>query len=126
MSFVFLSVDSPKARSAAVPVLQEEGVPFIDVGMGLIEIGPGSAILGQLRVVTVTTGDEGGLSSIPMSSPSTENVYDQNIQVCELNALNAAFAVMRWKRLRGFYVDSALENVSVYHLDGNTVINERR
>jgi hypothetical protein len=34
-----------------------------------------------------------------------DDVYRTNIQIAELNALNAAIAVIRFKQLRGFYVD---------------------
>jgi len=34
-----------------------------------------------------------------------EVIYRSNIQVADLNALNAALAVMRWKQFMGFYLD---------------------
>jgi len=34
-----------------------------------------------------------------------ENLYRTNIQISELNALNAALAVIRFKQLRGFYFE---------------------
>ena len=36
-----------------------------------------------------------------------ENVYRTNIQIAELNALNACLAVIRFKQLRGFYLEEA-------------------
>lgn len=39
-----------------------------------------------------------------------EDVYRTNIQIAELNALNAAIAVIRFKQLRGFYVDDVQGN----------------
>lgn len=33
--------------------------------------------------------------------------YRTNVQISELNALNAALAVLRYKQLRGFYVDDS-------------------
>ena len=37
-----------------------------------------------------------------------EALYRSNIQVADLNALNAALAVMRWKQYMGFYLDQEL------------------
>lgn len=39
------------------------------------------------------------------SSVSAEDAYRSNIQIADLNALNAVLAVGTWKRLCGFYVD---------------------
>jgi hypothetical protein len=35
-----------------------------------------------------------------------EALYSSNIQVADMNALNAMFAVIRWKQHFGFYTDS--------------------
>ena len=40
-----------------------------------------------------------------------DDLYRTNIQTAELNALNAAFAVIRFKQLRGFY----LEEIPFHH-----------
>jgi hypothetical protein len=44
--------------------------------------------------------------------------------VADLNALNAALAVIRWKKLFGFYSDLEEEHHSVYVIDGNSIANE--
>jgi hypothetical protein len=41
-----------------------------------------------------------------------DDIYRRNVQIAELNALNASIAMIRYKQLRGFYVD---DNQS-YHL----------
>lgn len=45
--------------------------------------------------------------------------YLTNIQIAELNALNAAFAVIKWKKLCGFYQDSENEHHGSYTLSLN-------
>ena len=40
-----------------------------------------------------------------------------------LNALNAALAVIRWKKHRGFYLDLGREDRSTYTIDGNHMGN---
>ena len=43
---------------------------------------------------------EKGLAEI---NDGPENLYRTNVQIVELNALNAALAVIRYKQLRAFY-----------------------
>jgi hypothetical protein len=38
----------------------------------------------------------------------------RNIQVADLNMLSAALAVVKWKKLRGFYTDQVREHHSLY------------
>ena len=37
-----------------------------------------------------------------------DDIYKNNIQISEINALNACLAVIRYKQLKGFYVDDNL------------------
>jgi hypothetical protein len=50
-------------------------------------------------------------------------VYRTNIQVVELNAFNAALAVIRWKQYVGFYADETNQHHSLYVLPTNTLLN---
>lgn len=52
------------------------------------------------------------------------NEYDVNIQIADLNALNAALAVIKWKKLMGFYQDLDLEHHCTYTIGGNLLHNE--
>lgn len=52
------------------------------------------------------------------------NDYSLNIQIADLNALNAALAVVKWKKLSGFYLDLGREHNSIYAISDNTLINE--
>jgi hypothetical protein len=61
---------------------------------------------------------------IPLSKVDDGNEYDRNIQTAELNALNAALAVIKWKKLCGFYIDLEKEHHSTYSIDGNEMTNE--
>ncbi|MBK8460316.1 MAG: ThiF family adenylyltransferase, partial [Micropruina sp.] len=55
--------------------------------------------------------------------PPGEDDYSSNIQVAELNALNAALAVIRWKRHLGFYAAHSMTNQTVYKLYLNELRN---
>ena len=59
-----------------------------------------------------------------MATDDEDDLYSRNIQVADLNALNAALAVGRWKRMSGFYLDLENEHHTVYVVDGNQLLNE--
>ena len=123
MDFVFLAVDKGEARRFIVEWLEESGVPFIDVGMGVEEVD--GRLLGQLRVSTVTDQSREKVhTTLPMEDRDDLDDYSSNIQIAELNALNAALAVIKWKKLLGFYADLEKEHTTLYQIDGNHLINE--
>lgn len=126
-TFVFLCLDAGEAKAAIIAELERLGLPFIDVGMGLHLVD--GALVGQLRVTTSTPAMRDQVhakSRIPLQGAGLDDIYARNIQVADLNMLNAAFAVLRWKRLRGFYVDLEQEHFSLFTLDGNHLLNEDR
>lgn len=123
MDFVFLCLDRGADRHVVVDRLEEWGLPFIDVGMG-VDLA-GDALRGILRVTTSTDRKRDHFRKrAPFSDGGAENDYSRNIQIADLNALNAALAVVKWKKLRGFYQDLERENCSAYTINGNTVANE--
>ena len=123
MDFVFLCVDNGEARRLIIEYLVSAGVPLIDVGMGLIlESGK---ILGSARTTTVTTAQTGHVGRrISFAAAGPDDVYEQNIQVADMNALNAALAVIRWKKLMGFYADEEREHHSNYMVYSNHLSND--
>lgn len=122
--FVFICIDDGLARCFIIEKLEEFGVSFIDVGMGLVLCE--DALCGIVRVTTSTPAMRNHVRSrVSLSTEEDDkNEYDKNIQVADLNALNAALAVMKWKKLWGFYVDLEKEHHSSYTIDGNTIDNE--
>lgn len=88
------------------------GIPFIDVGMGLDrKRGP---LSGMLRVTYYSAERARELRDRRLAElvDGADDIYRTNIQICELNALNACLAVIRFKQLRGFYFDET----DPYHL----------
>jgi hypothetical protein len=41
-----------------------------------------------------------------------------------LNSLSASLEVIRWKKLRGFYLDLEREHLTTFTIDGNHLVNE--
>lgn len=122
MAFVFLAAESSAAKALIPGKLIEFGVPFIDVGMGLYEEGGGLG--GMLRTTTITPERSAHLATrISSGGGGADDPYAQNIQIAELNALNAALAVIKWKKLCGFYRDEEREHNCLYVIGGDTLIN---
>ena len=112
VTFAFVCVDKGSARAGIFDLLISRGIPFIDVGMGLDrKRGP---INGMLRS-TYYSADHGQKvrdKSLAEMSDQPDDIYRTNIQISEINALNACLAVIRFKQLRGFY----FEETPYYHL----------
>lgn len=123
MEFVFLSMDGGGNKRTVVERLKAVQIPFIDVGMGLELIG--GAIGGLLTLTSCSKAKNDHLDRrISFVDGAGENDYARNIQVADLNALNAALAVVKWKKIVGFYHDFVHEHFNAYTLDGNKLANE--
>ncbi len=123
--FVFICIDDGPAKAVIIQKLEEFGLSFIDVGMGIFLRD--DALGGVLRVTTSTPSKRDHVRSmhrIPMQKADGENEYERNIQVSELNAMNAALAIIKWKKLWLFYFDLEHEHHSTYAIDGNETTNE--
>lgn len=112
VTFAFVCVDKGASRAGIFDLLLSKQIPFIDVGMGLKRRE--GALSGMLRA-TYYSAQEGQKvrdANLAPTADDPDDEYRTNIQIGELNALNACLAVMRFKQLRGFY----LEGVPSYHL----------
>jgi len=122
ITFAFLSLDAGDAKRAIVEKLEAIGAAFIDVGMGL-ELD-GDSLGGILRVTASTPQKRDHIAQrISFAATTDEDIYASNIQVADLNALNAILAVGKWKKIRGFYRDLEREHHCTYTTDGNLLIN---
>lgn len=125
LEFVFLCLDRGAAKKLIVEYLETFGTPFVDVGLGVYLVD--GALAGVVRVSTSTAAQRSHIHTkfrIPFSDGDENNEYATNIQVADLNALNAALAVIKWKKLFGFYMDLEQEHHCVYTIDGNALTNE--
>jgi hypothetical protein len=123
MDFVFLCIDAGDAKKLIVENLDKFGIPFIDVGMGveLVE----DSLRGILRITTSTAERRQHFRQrVSLAGAGDNPDYDRNIQIADLNALNAALAVVKWKKLYGFYLDFEKEHNSTYTIDGNMLLSE--
>ncbi len=124
MTFVFLAMDSGPAKKLIVEKLEEYNLPFIDAGLGVYRSG--DALAGIVRVTTSTPSHRRHLWDGQRLSfaVAEDDEYESNIQIADLNALNAVLAVLKWKKLFGFYADLEHELYTAYTIDGSHLLNE--
>jgi uncharacterized protein DUF6791/ThiF family protein len=118
MQFVFMCLDSGELKDPTMRTLEEAAIPFIDSGMGL-QVRNG-ALSGIVRATTSTPTKRDhvrGNHRISFAPALGPNDYSRNIQVADLNALNAVLAVIKWKKLCGFYHDLTQEHHTTYVLE---------
>jgi ThiF family len=125
MTFVFLAVDDQTGKEPIVRRLEVLNIPFVDVGIGVYEAD--GRLAGLVRT-TVSAGSyrtrAAARSRICPGGGHDEGIYGRDIQTADLNALNAALAVIAWKKLMGFYNDLGHERFSAYVIDTNNMIND--
>lgn len=119
-TFVFLAAADAEQRPAIMAWLRERGIGFIDVGMGLRQ--EGSGLTGLLRSTLYPPGSTSTLPVTPAAAPGQDD-YSTNIQVADLNALNALLAVIQWKRTLGYYATHTAADETVYKLFLNELRN---
>ena len=118
MDFVFICIDDGPPKRLLMDSLHEFQKPFVDVGMGIYE--GDSGLGGIIRVTLSTPGKWDHMRSrISTAEGDGDNAYRRNIQVADLNAMNAALAVMRWKQHLGFYMDFVNEHHFTYGIEVN-------
>ena len=123
LNFVFLCLDRGEAKRIVVQRLIANGTPFVEVGMGVLLNG--GQLSGIVRVTTSTaeTRNKAG-RHICYGSDAEANEYATNIQIAELNALNAALAVIQWKKLIGVYCDMRGDFYTGYSIATGEIVSE--
>lgn len=122
--FAFICMDPGTPKRLLVEYLETNSIPFVDVGMWLELVD--DTLTGILRVTASTPEKREHVREhkrISFTDAGIDNLYSKNIQIADLNALNAALAVVKWKKLFGFYADLEREHNSLYLISGNTLIN---
>jgi len=122
MTFVFLTMDPGPGKRLIVEKLEEYALPFIDTGMGVLRTGD------VLRgIVTATTSIPGHREHVRANKRITftdgGDDYNHNIQIADLNMLNAALAVIKWKKLYGVYADDEHELFTAYTIAASQLLN---
>lgn len=122
MDYVFICVDKNAVRKMITDYFASAGIPFSDVGLGVNVVD--NKLTGAVRVTSATRDKNDHLPLRIFSEDSNNNEYGTNIQIAELNALNAIFAIIKWKKLSGIYVDLENEHHSSYSISTSKIFNE--
>lgn len=121
--FVFICVDKGSVRRLIAEAFRTFATCFIDVGMG-VNMTDDERLWGTCRVTTSTPATrEIAESQIP-SADREDELYGSNIQIADFNCINAALAVMRWKRLCGIYLLDRDEYDATFNVNLNQLSNK--
>lgn len=120
LTFVFVCIDNGPARRTIVDALLAKRIPFVDVGMGLQLVD--GRIMGTVRAVLGTEAKSDHLADRVPFADEPDDLYALNIQVADLNAINAALAVIRWKQMLGFYQDNERAHTLLYSFNANHLL----
>jgi hypothetical protein len=121
--FVFVAVDKPQVRKIILQGLMARKIPFIDVGMGL-DLDKDSSVSGICRYTVGLPDFNSHVEQVVSFDDGPEENLYRNIQVADMNMLNAALAVIKWKKLRGFYADSRREHHGQYSITSGSLVKE--
>ena len=123
LNFVFICLDKGRVKQEIATFLEAVGASFVDVGMG-VHIGENN-LLATVRVTASSPSTRGLFRKHVSFTDAEDNVYATNIQIADLNMLNAALAVLRWKKLAGFYQDLENEHHITYSTNVNQFLSEK-
>lgn len=104
VTFAFVCVDNGDSRKEIFDILIRMRIPFIDTGLGVKRSLAGD-LSGMLRATYFSTEDANRVREKKCANESEDpnNLYKSNIQISELNALNACMAILQYKQIKGFY-----------------------
>lgn len=111
--FVFIAVDHGPSRGLVARYLIARGIPFIDVGIGIDKRTETLKLHARARVTLITPSTAHLIDTLPVADDTDEAVYG-NIQLSELNALNANLALIRYKQHLQFFTDEVNASVINY------------
>lgn len=125
--FVFICVDKASVRKLISETLESSEVPFIDVGMDVQLLKVEQTLIGSCRITTSTPKKRDHFARrVSLQEDSVNDMYAANIQIADLNALNAILAIIKWKKYCGFYQDLIHEHQSVYDTNAHHLIKDER
>lgn len=122
-AFVFVAIDDAKARKVILEGLINMKVPFIDVGID-VALDKNSSLRGMCRFTVGTPDHHGHIGEVVSFTDNLPDDVYRNIQVADLNMLNASMAVIKWKKLRDFYADDMREHHSLYTVATHSLTKE--
>lgn len=124
---VFVCVDSGKARKLIADAIANSEAVMFDTGMG-VKMSEQSELFAIVRLSTLDRSSADlAVEAMPTGTNDDDNLYGTNVQVGDLNCLNAYLAVEAWKKRFGFYYSRAKPHLTTYTTaSGSMAANEAR
>ena len=122
LDFVFISIDSGLARKIIADYLNQAGIPFIDSGID-ISNRENNTLEASSRVTLVSGENTDAAMDMLSYGEIKGELYSSNVQIAEINSLNACHSIIEWKKFVGFYADDKANAFqSVYDSQDNRII----
>lgn len=124
--FIFICIDDSPSKADIVEFLERENIAYADCGMG-VDASNGQ-LAGIIRTTLGTPENKGQARSkgrINFAAVNEDEDYETNVQIAELNAMNAVLAVVQWKKRFGVYRDSVKEDHITYTIDVGMLANDK-
>lgn len=122
LDFVFICIDKSEVKKPIFEYLESLNISFIDTGIGVSRVD--DSLIGMVRTTTSTNKMRNHVWKDRVSFADEEDEdYSSNIQIAEINALNAVFAIMKWKKIYRFFNDLEKEHHSSYSINVNHLEN---
>lgn len=121
--FVFICIDSGESKKIIVDKLIEKKIPFIDSGIG---IKKKETLSGQIRASLFDESNYDEVSKYIDFSIDGEDVYNTNVQIAEINSLNAVMAIIKWKQYFGIYSDTEKNRQDIYSIEVGEFAHENK
>jgi len=123
--FVFLCVDTGLSRKLISIYLRDKRIPFVDVGMDIQMIPEDCSLIGTCRATLATADKHDHFDQVaPQGDDTDGDLYRSNIQVADMNALNATLAVIKWKQFCRFYSDRFKVHHTTYSVDSHSLTRD--
>ena len=123
MSFVFICIDNSPVKKSLFDFLIENKIPFIDTGIGIKKESNGLSGIVRVNLCSSTKKDH-LKNHISFSDNDRDNAYSTNIQIADINALNASLAIIKWKKTLDFYSDMEKEYTNFYTINTQSLVNQ--
>lgn len=120
--FVFISIDKGEIKREIFGYLVNNGISFVDVGIGVEAVN--EQLIGMVRTTASSPKQRSHTDAKVSFEDAEDAAYSTNIQIAELNALNASLAVIKWKKISGFYQDLNQEHHSIYTINVDMLTDE--
>lgn len=123
---IFLCVDKGGVRKLVLNRLGRNSV-LIDVGLGVELVPETNELLGLCRVTCISSKKRDHANQrLSLGDGDDDDLYARNIQIADLNMLNAALAVVKYKKVFGFYADLDAEHHSTYSTHLHLLTSEEK